>query len=117
MTRRSEQLQQECGGCYGGSDMTRLRYYNNGGLSKWSEAGYALSTELPQERAQKGRFFNRALRGDDLWVSTTEVEQIRADEKTVLIDARSKARFCGEEEQVDPVGGHIPGAVSRPFDG
>ncbi len=84
----------------------------DGGLSKWKEAGYALTTELPQERA-KGNFQPHP--DDDLWVSTTEVEQIRADEQTVLIDARSKARFRGEEEQVDPIGGHIPGAVSHPL--
>ena len=84
----------------------------DGGLKQWNEAAYPLNTELPKTKP-KGNFQPHP--NDDLWVSTAEVERVGTDADTVLIDARSQARFRGEEEQVDPVGGHIPGALNRPL--
>jgi thiosulfate/3-mercaptopyruvate sulfurtransferase len=46
-------------------------------------------------------------------LSAEEVDKIRLDPAWKLIDARSPIRFRGEQEPMDKIPGHIPGAVNR----
>jgi len=83
----------------------------DGGLPAWRGAGLPLTAEIPAARPTA--FVPRP--DDRLWMSTEQVLTLSATE--VLLDARAAARYRGEMEPIDPVAGHIPGALNLPTDG
>ena len=82
----------------------------DGGLQQWVAAGHSLSIETPRPVPARFTPSPRGLMVDAAFVQA----QIGAD-RTVVIDARAADRYRGENETLDPVGGHIPGARNRPF--
>ncbi len=82
----------------------------DGSIRRWVAEGRPLVTEGPE---RVPTVFNIDLR--DGVVSAAEVEANLAKNEFVLIDARGPDRFRGENETLDPVGGHIPGARNRCF--
>ena len=84
----------------------------DGGLPCWVAAGQSLATETPSHR-QAGRFVPRWR--DDMQVSAAEVAARLAAGSATVLDARAVERFRGDVEPIDPVAGHIPGAISAPF--
>ena len=107
----------DCGGMMAGRLWWLLRWLGHeavalldGGLSAWTAAGGALSTVMPEPAA---RTFTPAPRD---WV--LDADQVLAGlgrPDRVIVDARAPDRFRGENESIDPVGGHIPGARNRFF--
>lgn len=83
----------------------------DGGLGAWLAAGRPLSTEVP---APRPKTFIPA-RQDALRVGADAVLANLGRGDDLIVDARSPDRFRGENETLDPVGGHIPGAVNRFF--
>lgn len=83
----------------------------DGGLPAWTALGYPVTTDQPRPEP---RTFVPALR-PELVVDATTVDAVRARGDHRLLDARAAARFRGDEEPIDPVAGHIPGAGSLPF--
>ncbi len=81
----------------------------DGGWSAWQAAGYAVTSALPAPRV--GRFVPQ-VQAD--WV--VDIDQVRSQPNTtLLVDAREGDRHRGEREPIDPVAGHIPGAVNYPW--
>ena len=85
----------------------------DGGIKAWVEAGQALAHG---EEMRPPAELSASTLGDR-WRGVIERDELRSRLGSVtLLDARAPARYRGEIEPVDPVAGHIPTAVSAPFD-
>jgi thiosulfate/3-mercaptopyruvate sulfurtransferase len=82
----------------------------DGGWKAWLAAGLPVTAQLP---AVTGGDFNGTAR--TIAVDTDFVLGRIGQAGDLVIDARSADRFRGENETLDPVGGHIPGALNRFF--
>ena len=95
-----------------------LRYFGHpsvrvldGGFRAWTGGGYPVVAAGAERSAMvPGRFTARA--GQLGLLDADGAAALARD--GVLLDARTGERFRGETEPVDPVAGHIPGAVSAP---
>lgn len=83
----------------------------NGGIQGWQKLGLPVTTHLPEVKACDFR----AYLDNQQWLSAIEVENGLANKQISLIDARTPERFKGLQEPIDPVAGHIPKALNRPF--
>lgn len=84
----------------------------DGGLKAWQRSGFPLSTD-PAVARGSGRLSQRTPRA--ALVGVDEVAQASATRARPVIDARAADRFRGENETIDPVAGHIPGSLNRPW--
>jgi thiosulfate/3-mercaptopyruvate sulfurtransferase len=82
----------------------------DGGIKRWIAEGRPLSLEVPQTVPATFPVEKR-----DWVVSADEVLANIEKQEFCVVDARSPDRFRGENETLDAVGGHIPGARNRFF--
>ena len=87
----------------------------DGGLNAWTAAGGA--TESGAAKTAGGVQSGNFVMGEPLLtlVQAGQVLDQLGRATQTIVDARATPRFKGEVEPLDPVAGHIPGALNRPF--
>jgi thiosulfate/3-mercaptopyruvate sulfurtransferase len=83
----------------------------DGGWKKWLEDAKPVSEEVAVASA---RHFTARVR-EAIVAGVDDVLASMADANVALLDARATDRFRGENETLDPVAGHIPGALCVPY--
>ncbi|HZF25175.1 MAG TPA: sulfurtransferase [Steroidobacteraceae bacterium] len=83
----------------------------NGGLSAWLAGGFPLTSAEP--RVTPATFVPRVR--NEQAITVDPLVPALADRSIVLVDARSADRFAGQNEVIDPIPGHVPGARNHPF--
>jgi thiosulfate/3-mercaptopyruvate sulfurtransferase len=83
----------------------------DGGWQKWLNEGRPVR---PGREARPHRSFTPHPR-PELLADSKEVEEMRLDPTHRLVDVRAAERYHGQIEPIDPVAGHIPGAVNAPY--
>jgi thiosulfate/3-mercaptopyruvate sulfurtransferase len=84
----------------------------DGGVAAWRAADGAETAEMrtpPSVAAYPSRFDAGQL------VDAGAVAARLDEDSGWLVDARAAERFRGDVEPIDPVAGHVPGAINRPF--
>lgn len=95
---------------YAGHDRVHLL---NGGIDAWTDAGGALTSEIPTFAPER---FALQLR-PEMVVDRDYVLRNLDNPDVLLVDARNPERYRGEVEPIDPIAGHIPSALNLPYAG
>jgi thiosulfate/3-mercaptopyruvate sulfurtransferase len=83
----------------------------DGGMSAWRAAGGPIETDT---RTPEPSVFTARVR-PEMTVDREWLVEHAGDDGVVVVDVRAPERYRGEHEPIDPVAGHIPGAINRPY--
>lgn len=93
--------------CFGHARVALL----DGGFAAWTEAGLPVTTDTVAVTPTR---YEPPLDSTRL-VDAADLQGALAAGAAQLSDARAADRFAGQNETIDPVAGHVPGAVNHPF--
>ncbi|NET45764.1 sulfurtransferase [Okeania sp. SIO2B3] len=82
----------------------------DGGFSQWQKK-YPITNEISTPQAG---FFEPQIKSK----MVVDIETVKAKKdlpEVVLVDSRDSDRYLGKHEPIDPIAGHIPGAVNYPW--
>jgi thiosulfate/3-mercaptopyruvate sulfurtransferase len=106
------------GGYYGARLWWMLRWLGHtkvavldGGWETWTRKGLPVTADVPVAKPTAFTPHHHP----ELGVDAATVASHLSDGSLAVIDARSADRYRGENEPLDPVAGHIPGALNRFF--
>ncbi|TAL53024.1 MAG: sulfurtransferase [Methylovulum sp.] len=83
----------------------------DGGITYWRQQGLPVTTILPTVKPAPFRPYL----DNTAWLTARDVQNRLAQKALCLVDARTPERYLGKQEPIDPIAGHIPGALNRPF--
>ncbi len=88
----------------------------DGGWARWTALGLPVSSSPATTAGQfRAQYDAAQLAFDSVRLFDADAVEAHLHTGGVLIDARAAARFRGEEEPLDRVAGHVPGALNRPY--
>lgn len=83
----------------------------DGGWNAWNNRNLPIDREIPAKRSGD---FSPSVNVNAI-VDAAKVDEIRLKDDWKLVDARASERYLGLLEPIDPVAGHIDGALNHPF--
>lgn len=110
----------DAGGAYAARAWWMLRWIGyrdvrvlDGGFPAWCAAGGTVTREVRAWPAVEVV----PVVDDGMLATAEQVRDRLADPRVVIVDARAPERYRGDVEPLDPVAGHVPGAINLPFQG
>lgn len=85
----------------------------DGGIQAWQASGQTLRQGVPLPVSSAKASFTGTV-DKSSWCDIGELQASLKTNDCLLIDSRAQERFSGQQEPIDPVAGHIPGAVNLP---
>jgi thiosulfate/3-mercaptopyruvate sulfurtransferase len=82
----------------------------DGGFAAWTRENRPVTAEVP-----KGAATTFVARPPAPTLAASDIAANLAAPALLLVDARARERYRGDVEPLDPVAGHIPGALNRPY--